>query len=75
MERVGHSGTELGINGISWRQFVDRFVDRRRNPGHRPVRSGPTGRAVDVDDSGGLILETQEGTITVSFGEIQHLDG
>jgi len=33
------------------------------------------GRAVDVDDSGGLILETQEGTITVSFGEIQHLDG
>jgi BirA family biotin operon repressor/biotin-[acetyl-CoA-carboxylase] ligase len=32
------------------------------------------GSAVDLDDHGGLIVETEGGRQTVSFGEIVHLD-
>jgi BirA family biotin operon repressor/biotin-[acetyl-CoA-carboxylase] ligase len=34
-----------------------------------------SGRAVDVDGYGGLIVETADGMRTVSFGEIRHLVG
>lgn len=45
----------------------------------RPVRvvtvDGPTveGTAVDVDEAGGLVLETAGGRETVTFGEVEHL--
>jgi BirA family biotin operon repressor/biotin-[acetyl-CoA-carboxylase] ligase len=32
------------------------------------------GRAVDLDDRGGLVLSTDEGETTVAFGEVRHLD-
>jgi BirA family biotin operon repressor/biotin-[acetyl-CoA-carboxylase] ligase len=32
------------------------------------------GRAVDLDDSGNLVVQSEDGTHTVGFGEIEHLD-
>lgn len=33
------------------------------------------GEAIDLDEAGGLVIRTGDGTMTVRFGEVQHLSG
>jgi BirA family biotin operon repressor/biotin-[acetyl-CoA-carboxylase] ligase len=63
--------------------FLESVVDQYRQVcatlGRRvraTVLDGTTvdGSAVDLDDHGGLVVETDEGRQTVAFGEIAHLD-
>jgi BirA family biotin operon repressor/biotin-[acetyl-CoA-carboxylase] ligase len=56
----------------AWRQLastIGRTVTATTTEGLRVE-----GRAVDVDEHGGLVVETDEGDVPVSSGQIEHLD-
>jgi BirA family biotin operon repressor/biotin-[acetyl-CoA-carboxylase] ligase len=76
------SAYEHGRRGPAARGFAARIVgDYRlacRTIGRRvraTTRSGRTveGAAIDVDETGALVVETSDGRETVGFGEVQHL--
>jgi BirA family transcriptional regulator, biotin operon repressor / biotin---[acetyl-CoA-carboxylase] ligase len=67
----GHPAFPQAVIG-AWRPLaatLGRVIEATTMQGDRVK-----GRAVDVDASGGLIIETDDGALTVAFGEIEHVD-
>jgi BirA family biotin operon repressor/biotin-[acetyl-CoA-carboxylase] ligase len=75
---VGFAGAyapgEPGFGAAVVADYRDRCATIGRRVRARTTGGAVLGTAVDVDETGGLVLRTETGLETVRFGEIEHLE-